>query len=256
MIASSVTRVIIGYTKKAPPRCANSRGLDPRRYPVSARNPSGERSRGPYKNAGGQRTSYQQRLSAYWAPQPPCACKCGEPAKWDRSIPGWAKYAKGHYRKPRPYKNRDWLYRAYVVERKTMQEIGDQFGVNRSVIRKFIVKFGIPTRSRSEARMGRMVKDKNPAWRGGVADWDYSSDWKVLARSIRDRDQWTCQLCGEQRIRWGKNLHVHHIDGDKLNNDPLNLISLCSTCHPRGKKAQDMADQLVEIVRSRGGDAE
>jgi 5-methylcytosine-specific restriction endonuclease McrA len=76
-----------------------------------------------------------------------------------------------------------------------------------------------------------MVGPKNPAWKGGVADWDYAAGWKVIARKIRDRDLWTCQNCGEQRKRWGHSLHVHHIDGNKLNNDPANLVSLCATCH-------------------------
>jgi len=71
----------------------------------------------------------------------------------------------------------------------------------------------------------------NPAWKGGVADWDYSHDWKAVANEIRDRDKWTCQLCGEQRKRWNGDLHVHHIDEDKLNNHPHNLISLCPSCH-------------------------
>ena len=76
-----------------------------------------------------------------------------------------------------------------------------------------------------------MVGERNPAWKGGVADWDYAAGWKVIARRIRDRDGWTCQDCGEQRKRWGHSLHVHHIDGNKLNNDPANLVALCAGCH-------------------------
>ena len=79
--------------------------------------------------------------------------------------------------------------------------------------------------------MGRKLGELNPAWRGGVADWEYSPDWKAIARKIRYRDGWTCQDCGEYRSNWGKELHVHHADGNKLNNDWGNLITLCAPCH-------------------------
>lgn len=147
-------------------------------------------------------------------------------------------YADGHYRKPQPYHAPDWLREQYEVQRKTLQEIADECGVNRSVIRKFLVKFGIPARDRSESRMGRKVGEQNPAWRGGIAQWDYASDWKAIARKVRDRDEWTCQFCGEQRKRWGHSLHVHHIDGNKLNNDQGNLISLCAICHRQAHRGE------------------
>lgn len=45
--------------------------------------------------------------------------------------------------------------------------------------------------------------------------------------AIRERDNYTCQLCGMIR----KGLDVHHIDENKLNCDPDNLITLCRKCH-------------------------
>lgn len=52
----------------------------------------------------------------------------------------------------------------------------------------------------------------------------------TLRAKIRRRDKQTCQLCGQHRNDVGT-LHVHHIDYDKRNNSPSNLISLCCTCH-------------------------
>lgn len=62
-----------------------------------------------------------------------------------------------------------------------------------------------------------------------------------LREQIRIRDNHTCQECEKtqkelfKRCRNGKvshyKLHIHHIDYNKENNNPLNLISLCNKCH-------------------------
>lgn len=40
------------------------------------------------------------------------------------------------------------------------------------------------------------------------------------------RDNYTCQCCGTKN-----DINVHHIDCDKTNNSPSNLITLCDQCH-------------------------
>ena len=56
-----------------------------------------------------------------------------------------------------------------------------------------------------------------------------SPQWKEISRQIRIRDGGVCQDCG--RRVWGADSHVHHIDGDRNNNHPDNLILLCPQCH-------------------------
>ncbi len=63
----------------------------------------------------------------------------------------------------------------------------------------------------------------------------YPEEWNErLKESIRQRDNYTCQECGlhqdELEGRF-KKLDVHHIDYDKDNLDPKNLITLCKGCH-------------------------
>lgn len=171
---------------------------------------------------------------------PRCKCGCGDVTAWNQRKNRWNVYVAGHYRQYAPYKDALWLREQYVERRRTIAEIAVECGVNQSTIRKAMDGVGLARRSRSESRIGRMVGPKNPAWKGGVADWDYAAGWKVIARQIRDRDEWTCQDCGEQRTRWGRSLHVHHIDGDKLNNDPGNLISLCAGCHRQRHRGEVM----------------
>lgn len=67
-------------------------------------------------------------------------------------------------------------------------------------------------------------------WKGGISSLPYSIDWtKTLRQSIRERDKYTCQICGEKQ---GDIAHsVHHIDYNKLNCSLDNLITLCKSCH-------------------------
>lgn len=187
-----------------------------------------------------QRTSYPATIALPGGPL--CKCGCGGAVLWNRRKAAWAQYVAGHYRKPAPYKDADWLREQYITKRRTTDEIAAECAVSKPTLRYYMRLHGIEARSISEARMGRKVGAKNPAWKGGVADWPYSPDWKMLARQIRARDKWTCQDCGEQRKRWGIYLHVHHIDGNKLNNDPANLISLCAKCHNDRHRAGNLGD--------------
>jgi 5-methylcytosine-specific restriction endonuclease McrA len=70
----------------------------------------------------------------------------------------------------------------------------------------------------------------HPNWKGGTSFEPYSVDWtKTLKVSIRERDKYICQLCFEQQ---GDIAHdVHHIDYNKENCNPSNLITLCHKCH-------------------------
>jgi hypothetical protein len=84
---------------------------------------------------------------------------------------------------------------------------------------------------------GLMVGEKNPMWKGGITYYPYSGKWTdTLRDSIRQRDDYTCQECGinqdELKGRL-KQLDVHHIDYDKDNCNPLNLITLCRSCHTK-----------------------
>ena len=51
------------------------------------------------------------------------------------------------------------------------------------------------------------------------------STTESLRKLILKRDNYRCSECG-----YGY-LEVHHIDGDRLNNNPENLITLCRRCH-------------------------
>ncbi len=92
------------------------------------------------------------------------------------------------------------------------------------------------------AHKGIWDKEKNPNWHGGISSRGYLSEFnKKLKEQIRKRDNFRCQQCfrhqGElfKKCKDGKmrlyKLNIHHIDFNKKNNNPNNLISLCDTCH-------------------------
>jgi len=74
--------------------------------------------------------------------------------------------------------------------------------------------------------------ENNPQWRGGVSYEPYTRGFtKKLRHKIRKRDGYICQLCEATQESVGYKLCVHHIDYDKANHSPNNLISLCRSCH-------------------------
>lgn len=195
---------------------------------------------------------------------PQCACGCGQLVNWYQRKNRWYKYVQGHYhphhrgRIREEYKDPVWLRREYIEQSRSSNDIATQIGVSSSTIRRWLRKAGIAIRSQSESLhlSGAVARENNPAWNGGIAAWDYSPNWKSLCKMIKDRDEWTCQICGDCRKHWETDLHVHHIDGNKRNDHPWNLISLCSSCHHPIHGDEMIRGQLSIIARQRTTDVQ
>ena len=93
------------------------------------------------------------------------------------------------------------------------------------------VRLGIKHTKETKNKIGRK-KEKHWNWKGGKSFEPYSLDWtETLRRSIRERDNYICQLCDKQQ---GDIAHdIHHIDYDKQNCNPSNLITLCHSCNAK-----------------------
>lgn len=81
---------------------------------------------------------------------------------------------------------------------------------------------------------GSFKLEKNPSWKGGISFEPYTVEFnKILKKKIKNRDN-KCMLCNTN-IEILKELHriimIHHVDYDKKNNLPQNLIVLCNKCH-------------------------
>jgi hypothetical protein len=79
------------------------------------------------------------------------------------------------------------------------------------------------------------IGERNPNWKGGISYLPYSPEFNnKLKLKIRERDNFTCQICGEKEN--GKAHDVHHINYDKEDSRESNLICLCqvgNACHQK-----------------------
>ncbi len=74
----------------------------------------------------------------------------------------------------------------------------------------------------------------NPNWRGGISKEPYPFNFNDrLKELIRERDDYKCQLCGVPQVECMEKLHIHHIDHDKDNLNPNNLMAFCRRCHTK-----------------------
>lgn len=106
---------------------------------------------------------------------------------------------------------------------------GKQLRKIRSKCQKGRIKSEMEKQNISNGLKGLMVGNKNPAYIDGNSisggeKYNYNFT-KELKTKIRKRDNFVCQIC--KKNGWC----VHHIDYNKLNNNELNLISLCNICH-------------------------
>lgn len=71
-----------------------------------------------------------------------------------------------------------------------------------------------------------MSGSNNPQWLGGKSFEPYGFEFnRRLKKLIRDRDNSKCMICNQ------KGNNIHHVDYNKRNNNPNNLITLCAHCH-------------------------
>ena len=76
--------------------------------------------------------------------------------------------------------------------------------------------------------------EKAPNWKGGISFEPYTSEFdRQLKELVRNRDSYKCQLCGMPECENIEKLSIHHIDYNKENCLPDNLITLCKICNTK-----------------------
>jgi len=88
----------------------------------------------------------------------------------------------------------------------------------------------------------------NPNWKGGISSEPYCEAWKdqEYKKDIRDRDGNRClnPCCyGADDV-----LSIHHIDYDKKNCKPSNLITVCRSCNTRANKDREWHKSWYQAI--------
>lgn len=106
---------------------------------------------------------------------------------------------------------------------------GQREDVKNKRVKTFIVKHSDKLRS-------KFLGENNPRWKGGITPKNeiirHSSEMKNWRKQVFERDNYTCQCCGDNK---GGNLRAHHVlnfsEYLDLRFDINNGITLCSDCH-------------------------
>lgn len=163
------------------------------------------------------------------------------------------RFKKGtHWRKRKPFWNKEWLAYEYVTLQRSAGEIAAEQGVTDNAILFWLHKHEIPRRNVSESRavkhwgvegsdnpMWNKKGELSPNWKGGMTPERqafYSSTvWKKVCRIVWKRDKGTCQRCKLVKLSQADMpFHIHHIKSFsdvELRADPTNLVVLCAVCH-------------------------
>ena len=111
---------------------------------------------------------------------------------------------------------------------RAMETVKEQYKNGRISPKKGMKLSEITKKKISESHKG----EKHPNWKGGISFEPYPFNFnEELKELIRRRDNYQCQLCGMPECENIRKLDIHHIDYDKDNLNPKNLISLCLSCH-------------------------
>jgi hypothetical protein len=144
--------------------------------------------------------------------------------------------------------DKEWLREAYVEQKMSGTEIAKIAGCPPSLVRSHLGYLGIEMRKRSE-RLG----EKANRWKGGRPIFGgyahrYMPDHPKATES-RPYVQEHRLVMEKQLGRYLESYEiVHHKDGDRLNNDPDNLV-----VKTRGKHVSDHFKASHEVLKLREG---
>jgi hypothetical protein len=105
----------------------------------------------------------------------------------------------------------------------------------------------IETRKKiSETKKQQKLRGEHcPRWRGGLQTESYPREFRRITEEIRQRDGYLCRMPGCRYAGSFRKNPVHHIDYNKHNLSPENLITLCRPHHAQTSAGDRVAWELL-----------
>ena len=146
------------------------------------------------------------------------------------------RFKKGMVQKTKFCLDKDLLIDLYTHQNKSMEDISAILDVCSSTVFNYLIEYNIPRRDQGfQLDNDVQVGEKHYNWRGGITCEPYCQDWtKEYKEYIKERDSYIClnPYCYKGNIV----LSVHHIDYNKKNCKPSNLITVCRSCNTRANR--------------------
>jgi hypothetical protein len=102
----------------------------------------------------------------------------------------------------------------------------------------------IPCRDKQHAK--RSAGEANANWRGGLSRLPYPWNFREISAAIIERDGFACRAPDCRGA--DKRMTAHHINYDKSDCRPINLIALCSACNSRANFGRDQWQAVYEAI--------
>jgi len=77
----------------------------------------------------------------------------------------------------------------------------------------------------------------------------YPKNWEEIARDVKEKAGWKCEVCGAEHGPPPHILTVDHLDFNPANCSPRNLMALCQRCHLRRQSMVPPPWSREEVLR-------